>query len=90
MLRFWPAPANVLGQTQSNVAENGRADFVSLQREENETAEDVGTRILQIEKNCEFDNVTPAELIASKFLSIISKPTSDYELKRKHARATWK
>ena len=35
------------------------------------------------EKNCEFDNVTPAELIASKFLSLIGRSTGDYELKKK-------
>ena len=35
------------------------------------------------EKNCEFDRVTPAELIASKFLSLIGRSTGDYELKRK-------
>ena len=45
--------------------------------------EDVWTRILQTEKNCEFDHVTPAELIASKFLSVIGKSTGDYELKKK-------
>ena len=41
------------------------------------------TRILQVEKNCEFENVTPAELIASKFLSVIGRSTGDYELKKK-------
>ena len=43
--------------------------FFGIIREPNETAEDVWTRILQTEKNCELHNVTPAELIASKFLS---------------------
>ena len=52
-------------------------------REPNETAEDVWTRSLQTEKNCKFDNVTPAELIASKFLSLIGRSTGDYELKKK-------
>ena len=41
------------------------------------------TRILQTEKNCEFDNVTPAELIASKFLSLVGRLTRDYEPKKK-------
>ena len=45
---------------------NSRADFFGITREPNETAEDVWTGILQTEKNCEFDRVTPAELIASK------------------------
>ena len=34
-------------------------------------------------KNCEFENVTPAELIASKFSSPIGNSTTDYELKKK-------
>ena len=62
---------------------HSRADFFGITREPNETAEDVWTRILQTEKNCEFDNVTPAELIASKFLSLIGRSTGDYELKKK-------
>ena len=62
---------------------HSRADFFGIVREPNETAEDVWTRILQTEKNCEFDHVTPAELIASKFLSVIGKSTGDYELKKK-------
>ena len=62
---------------------HSRADFFGITREPNETAEDVWTRILQTEKNCEFDRVTPAELIASKFLSLIGRSTSYYELKKK-------
>ena len=62
---------------------HSRADFFGITREPNETAEDVWTRILQTEKNCEFDNVTPAELIASKFLSLIGRSMGDYELKKK-------
>ena len=62
---------------------HSRADFFGITREPNETAEDVWTRILQTEKNCEFDRVTPAELIASKFLSLIGRSTGDYELKKK-------
>ena len=34
-------------------------------------------------QNCEFDNVTPAELIASKFLSLIGRSTGDSEQKKK-------
>ena len=62
---------------------HSRADFFGIAREKHETAEDVWTRILQVEKNCEFENVTPAELIASKFLSVIGRSTGDYELKKK-------
>ena len=45
------------------------------------------TTILQVEKNCEFENVTPAELIASKVLSVIGRSTGDYELKKKIRRS---
>ena len=38
---------------------------------------------MDIEKNCEFDTITAAELIASKFLSLIEQSTGDYELKKK-------
>ena len=62
---------------------HSRADFFGIVREPKQTAEDVWTRILQTEKNCEFDNVTPAELIASKILSLIGRSTGDYELKKK-------
>ena len=50
-----------------------RADFFRITTEKHETAEDVWTRILQVEKNCELENVTPAELIASKFLSVVNE-----------------
>ena len=62
---------------------HSRADFFGITREPSESAEDVWTRILQTEKNCEFHNVTPAELIASKFLSLIGRSTGDYELTKK-------
>ena len=38
---------------------------------------------MDVEKNCEFETITAAELIASKFLSLIGKSTGDYELKKK-------
>ena len=41
------------------------------------------TQVLQVQKNCEFKNVTPAELIASKFLSITRRSAGVYELKKK-------
>ena len=40
---------------------------VFVTREQNETAEDVRTKILQVRRSCEFENVTPTELIALKF-----------------------
>ena len=62
---------------------HSKADFFGITREKHETAEDVWTRILKVEKNCEFENVVPAELLASKFLSVIGRSTGDYELKKK-------
>ena len=41
------------------------------------------TRILQVEKNCEVENVTPAELIASNLLSVIVRSTGDFGLEKK-------
>ena len=57
------------------------AYFFGITREPHEKAEDVWTRILQTGKNCEFDNVTPAELSAAKFLFLIGRSTG--ELKKK-------
>ena len=62
---------------------HSRADLFGITREKHETAEDVWTRILKVEKNCEFENATPAELLASKFLSVIGRSTGDYALKKK-------
>ena len=39
-----------------------RADFLDLKRETSETAAGVWKRILDIEKNCEFETITAAEL----------------------------
>ena len=62
---------------------HSRADFFELKREEGESAPDVWKRILTIERNCEFETITAAELLASKFLSVIGKSTGDYDLKKK-------
>ena len=62
---------------------HSRADFFGITGEKHETAEDVWTKILQVVKNCEFEDVTPAALIASKFLSVIGRSTGDCELKKK-------
>ena len=69
--------------TPERSVQHSRADFFDLKREINETAADVWKRILDVEKNCEFETITAAELIASKFLSLIGKSTGDYELKKK-------
>ena len=62
---------------------HSRADFFELKREEGESAADVWKRILTIERNCEFETITAAELLASKVLSVIGKSTVDYDLKKK-------
>ena len=62
---------------------HSRADFLELKREEGESAADVWKRILTIERKCEFETITAAELLASKFLSVIGKSTGDHDLKKK-------
>ena len=58
-------------------------DFFELKREEGVSAADVSKRILAIERNREFETITAADLLASKFLSVIGKSTGDYDLKKK-------
>ena len=62
---------------------HSRADFFDLKRKDGETAADVWIRILDVDKNCEFETITAAELLASKFLSLIGKSTGEYDLKKK-------
>ena len=69
--------------TPERNVQHSRADFFDLKRESNETAADVWKRILEVEKNCEFEIITVAEHLASQFLSLIGKSTGDYELKKK-------
>ena len=66
---------------ERNVQHSG-ADFCDLKREDGESAADVWKRILEVEKNCEFETITAAELLASKFLLVIGKSTGDYDLKK--------
>ena len=68
--------------TPERNVDHSRADFFDLKREDGETAADVWKRILEVEKNCEFETVTAAELLASKFLSLIGKSTGDYDFKK--------
>ena len=68
--------------TPERKVHHSRADFFELKRE-GESAADVWKRILAIERNCEFETMTAAELLASKFLSVIGKSTGDYDLKKK-------
>ena len=63
--------------------QHSRADFFNLMRKPEESAADTWKRILEIEKNCEFEEITAAALLASKFLSVIGKTTGDNQLKEK-------
>ena len=60
---------------------HSRADFFNLKREPGQSAAETWNRILEIEKHCEFEEITAAELLASKFLYVIGKTTGDNDLK---------
>ena len=62
---------------------HSRADFFNLKKKPGESAADTWKRILETEKNCEFEEIRAEELLASKFLSVIGKTTGDNELKKK-------
>ena len=57
-----------------------------MKREEGESAADVWKRMLAIERFCEFETITAAEVLASNFLSIIGKSTGDHDLKKKNQK----
>ena len=61
---------------------NSRADFSNLEREPGKSAAETWKRILESDKNCEFEEITAAELLASNFPSVIGKTTGDNELKK--------
>ena len=69
--------------TPERNVQHSLAYFFDLKREDGESAANVWKRILEVEKNCEFEAITAAELLASKFLSVIGKSTGDYDLKKK-------
>ena len=50
--------------TPERNVQHSRADFFDLKREDGETAADVWKRIIEVEKNCEFETITAAELLA--------------------------
>ena len=62
---------------------HSRANFFILKREPGESAAETWKRILEMEKNCEFEEITAAEFLPSKFLSFIGKTTVDNDLKKK-------
>ena len=45
--------------------QHSRADFSDLKRKDGKSAADVWKRVLEVEKNCEFETITAAELLAS-------------------------
>ena len=53
-----------------------------MKREDEESKGDVWKRILEVERSCEFEKISAAELVASIFLSEIVKSTGDYDLKK--------
>ena len=63
---------------------HSRAVFFNLKREPGESAAETWKRILEIEKNCEFEKIMVAEPLASKFPSVIGKTTGDNNLKKKY------
>ena len=63
--------------TPERKVQHSRADFSDLKREDEESVADVWKRILEVEKSCEFETIAAAELLASKFLSVIGKSTGD-------------
>ena len=68
---------------------HSRADFFNLKREPGESAVERWKHILEFEKNCEFEEIKAAELLASKFLSVTGKKTGDKILKEKQKSNTW-
>ena len=72
-----------LHYTPERIVQHSRSDFFDLKRKNGESAADVWKRILEVEKNCKFENITAVEALASKFLSLIEKSTGDYKLKKK-------
>ena len=72
-----------LNSTPERNVHHSRVDFFELKRDEGESAADVWKRILAIERNCEFETITAAELVASNFFSVIGNSTGDYDLKKK-------
>ena len=67
---------------------HSRADFFNLKREPGETAAETWKRILEIEKNCEFEEITAAELLALKFSRSSENQPETSNLKRKSKTET--
>ena len=48
-----------------------RAQFFNIQQEENETLDEYWKRLVDIERKCEFNSITPEEIITYKFAATI-------------------
>ena len=72
-----------LSFTPERNVQHSRAVFCDLIIDDGASAVDVWKRILEVKKNGEFETITAAELLASKFLSVIRKSTGDDDLKKK-------
>ena len=62
---------------------NSTVTTFNLERKPGESATDTWKRILEIVKNCEFETLTAAELLASNFVSVIWKTRGDNDMKKK-------
>ena len=51
---------------------HNRGEFFWTKQTENETPEDFWRRLIEIEKECNFENITPEKLLISKFMTAIT------------------
>ena len=66
---------------------HNRGEFVWTKQTESETPEDFWRRLIEIEKECNFENITAEELLISKYLTAITdKKLRDKLMKEKKSR----
>ena len=51
---------------------HSRAQFLNIKQEDNETVDEYWKRLLDIERKCEFNSITPEEIITYKFAATIN------------------
>ena len=51
---------------------HSRAQFFNIQQDENETLDEYWKRLVDIERKCEFNSITPEEIITYKFAATIN------------------
>ena len=51
---------------------HSRAQFFNIQQEDNETLDEYWKRLVDIERQCEFNSITPEEIITYKFAATIN------------------